>query len=492
MRTQGWATSRGSHSLAILFCILLALSPRGWSSVLVEWTNPALPAARELGFGDLVVPWNGANSPLIASALTQGYRVYLEVPLERASAAAREASRRRLQGVILNIQPSQREELEKALPRLRSANPKLRVLVLDGNGKQPEMRGSLVIKRDTVLEVSSPTAQPWIDTNLALIRIEERLHPAERPLYTFAWTPSESGQQERRATVADYSLAIAEAGAFHADLILKVDEHLQKSLSEHDAEAGKLWGEVLSCAKFYMGKTARPLQAAANVAVVADDLDPGDEVMNLLARHNIPFKVLVPADLKESKLEGIDVVAVFAKPDKDAAERLTTFATGGRTVVVVDAHGSYPWQKSPAVPRNEHTVAYAVGSGTVLELGEPVSDPETFAQDIRRLLGKQNPLLTLWNGLTVIAVPYGEHDGSVKLVEFVNYAGEPVRVQVQVRGSWSTIGYESPEHGCCQTLKREERNGFTEFVIPDLRIAGRVHLETEQPATSKDNRVQPR
>ena len=63
-----------------------------------------------------------------------------------------------------------------------------------------------------------------------------------------------------------------------------------------------------------------------------------------------------------------------------------------------------------------------VGNGKVLELSEPVIDPETFAQDIRRLLGKENVLMSLWNGLTTIAVPYREHGGTVKVLEFVNYA----------------------------------------------------------------------
>ena len=41
-------------------------------------------------------------------------------------------------------------------------------------------------------------------------------------------------------------------------------------------------------------RPSKGLEAAANVAVVVDDLDPSDEVMNLLARHNIPFTVLLP------------------------------------------------------------------------------------------------------------------------------------------------------------------------------------------------------
>ena len=335
------------------------------------------------------------------------------------------------------------------------------------------MRGSFIVKRDSVLEVSSPTAQPWIDTNLALIRIEQRSRRPQIPLYTF------SSDQERQTTLTadDYSLAIAEAGAFHADLVLPLDEHLQQGLNEHDRDAWTLWNQVRSMLRFSADAGTKALKPAANVAVILDKLDTDDEVTNLLSRHNIPFQVSTAADLKTGDLKGFDVVIVFAKLDAESAERVQTLATIGVTVVVVDAHGKYSWQSSQPVQLNEHTTSYSVGNGKVLELAEPVSDPETFAQDIRRLLGKRNSLLSLWNGLTTIAAPYKDGAEGTTLLELVNYAGEPVRLQVQVKGSFTNIRYETPERGCCESLKPVNHDGFTEFVIPEIRIAGRVHLE---------------
>jgi len=285
---------------------------------------------------------------------------------------------------------------------------------------------------------------------------------------------------------------VAEAGAFHADLILELDERLQKALSEHDLQAWKLWNEVRSYADFYSHPAKPGMEAAANVAVVVADLDPSDEVMNLLARHNLPFTVLRPPDLKLGDLEGFAVVVVFAKPDRGAGERIADLATHGKIVVLVEAHGSYPWQSRRAVRLNEHAVSYALGNGRVLELSEPVTDPETFAQDIRRLLGKQNVLVSLWNGLTTIAVPYREHGGTLKVLEFVNYAEEPLRLQVQVIGTFASIRYETPEHECCESLVPVKHNGFTEFVIPELRITGRVHLEANHFNDSRASGVSPR
>ena len=454
--------------------IFILVSTSAWSNVFVQWTGAALPSAKELGMNDLVLSWNDSFSSQAKEARKQGYRVYVVVPLDQAQATI-EAVASGVEGIILTVRQSERAELEKSLPKLQAANPKIKFLVLNPDGKQPEMRGSLVIKRNSVLEVSSPTAQPWIDANLALVKVEQRSHQGQVPLYTFSWNEPTEGEQKPILTAADYSLAVAEAGAFHADFILRPDESLQKALSKHDAGAWTLWNQVRTYANFYSNTAEQGMEPAANVAVVVADLDPSDEVMNLLARHNLPFTVLQPSDLDRGNLEGFDVVVVFAKPDQTTSKKISALATQGKTFVLVDAAGVYPWQSRDAVRVNEHTLSYTLGSGKVLELSESVTDPETFAQDIRRLLGKENALIGLWNGLTTIAVPYRDA-GTLKALEFINYAEEPLRVQVQVKGAFASVRYETPERKCCESLEAIQHDGFTEFVLPDLRIAGRVHL----------------
>ena len=456
--------------------LLLVLSQPAWSDVFVLWSSPDLPSSRSLGVDDIVFSWKEGIAPLLAAGRRQGYRVYVETPMPKAKTAAEEAAKAGCTGVILDIADAESAGPGKDVETLQVLYPHLRFLVLNLNGKRPEMRGSLIIKRDSVLEVSSPTAQPWIDTNLALVKVEERAHQTQVPLYTFSW--SDQGQQKTQ-TADDYSLAVAEAGAFRADLVLQLDDQIQQSLYRHDAQAWALWNQVRSTLKFFSNRSAGALEPAANVAVLVDRLDTSDEVLNLLSRHNIPFRVLLTSDLTEQNLKGVDILIVFAKPNKEIGEQINSLAALGATVVLVDAPGHYPWQKEPPVQLNEHTTSYATGRGKVLEFPEAISDPETFAQDIRRLLGKRNALLTLWNGLTTIAVPYKDHSGTIKQLDFVNYALDPVRVQVQVKGSFASIQYESPERACCESLISVKREGFTEFVIPDLRITGRVRLELQ-------------
>jgi protein-tyrosine-phosphatase len=470
---------------AVLCLLLLSVSLPASSGVLLHWSSSAVPPAATLGMRDLVIAWNGGALPLLKEAHKQGYRVYVETQLPQAAAAAEQAGIAGAQGIILNIPESQRADLETALPHLQSAYPKPRFMVLS-DGKMPQMRGSMVIKREGVLEVSSPTAQPWIDTNLSLVRIAEAANHQSAPLYTFSWAQSEPGQPQAIPTPTDYSLAMAEAGTFHADLLLRVDEHLQQALNAKDPTAWKLWKQALNYADFYSrDKADANLQAAANVAVVVDDLDPNDEVMNLMARHNLPFKAFRPSDLPSNPLEHFDLILLFAKPDQQSIQRIAELARSGKTVVLVEAQGSFPWHNTQPTRLNEHATSYTVGNGEVIELSEAVTDPETFAQDIRRLLGKDRSLISLWNGLTTIAVPYTKNGRDLSEIDFINYAADPLHVQVRVKGSFHSVQYESPEHPCCESLTPVDHNGFTEFVIPDLEIAGRVHLAAEQPRPAK-------
>ena len=455
-----------------LICLLSATPV--WSKVLVRWTQPSVPPAASMGIRELVISWDA--EALVRSAYQHGYHVYAEVPVVEAPAMARATVKNELAAIILNPADSQQNQIGAAVRKLRSAYPRLPVLVVNAKAKQPQMKGPLVIKRDGVLQVSSPTAQPWIDSNLALIRLDQALRPAQVPLYAFPWDQSDSLQREQGPDTADYLLAVAEAGAFHADLILDLHPKLQTDLLQNNAAAWAGFNQIKRYLAFSYHPGTDTVKAEANVGVVTDTYQNSYEPINLLARHNLPFAVLKTSDLKRHSLDPFALLLIFTAPDERITAAIIDFASRGGVAVLVDSHGSHPWQSAQPVRINEHSISYASGKGRILELSEPVLDPETFAQDLGRLIEKDKVLISLWNALTTVAVPYRGPGSQKQVVELVNYAQEPLLVQVQVKGSFSSIIYETPERGCCESLTAVQRNGFTEFVVPALRIAGRVHL----------------
>jgi len=286
---------------------------------------------------------------------------------------------------------------------------------------------------------------------------------------------------------------VAEAGAFDADLVLSLHESLENGMAQNNPSAWAVWDEVKPYLRFFARHPERRLDPEANVGVVTHDDAASYEPINLLARHNIALRVLRPADLSPRGLEGVDVVVVFSALDKLKAETVTDFAKKGGVAVLVGSHGSLARQSdsaqsAQAVRLSEQSVSYAAGKGHVIELSEPVTDPESFAQDIRRLIDHHKIRISLWNALTTIAVLYRPTGTPGRIVELLNYAEEPLQVQVQVKGSFRSIRFESPEQGCCESLKPTVRDGFTEFVVPSLNLAGRVYLQPESAAPQSSRR----
>jgi hypothetical protein len=428
-----------------------------------------------LGVNELVIPWSEDAQSRVAAAKKQGYRVYLEATRQQAAAVAEAGANWGATGVVLKSSAAEASQAEESARKLRGKYPKLKILVVSGSGKQPEMKGWLVFQKDGMLQVSSPTSQPWLDQNLAVVRHQRAFLAGETPVYTFSWDESDPLVKEHGPNPADYSLAVAEAGAFHADLILELHETQQKGLASGEKNALADWAPVKRTIAFYERDKVREKEAAA-VAVLANDYEPSYEALNLMARHNIPFRVLHSDDVRGADLTGYAVVIAFAAPGKELTAGIRAFAERGGVAVLVNLPGKYPWDAPGGGKTSRSSVTYAVGKGRVIELGEAVTDPETFAQDVRRLMLKQSVPVSLWNSLTTLVVEYPRENGKT-IVELVNYDKEATQVQVQVKGLFGAAKYESPEKGCCETLKTTQVDGFTEFVVPDVVIGGRVHLE---------------
>jgi hypothetical protein len=293
----------------------------------------------------------------------------------------------------------------------------------------------------------------------------------------FTWDLNDSVKQKVGPPPVDYELAVAEAGAFRADLILPLHKYLEDKLASQDPQALTSWNEIRRYIQFYAGEGSDvELEPVSNVGIVTDDYESSYEAMNLMARHNIPFQVLQPDRLKAGQLQGMDMLVNFSRLDDVSARAVDHFASRGGTVVLVGSKGHFGWNSSPPVHQNSQSSIYQDGAGKVVEVAAPVENPEPFAQDIWRLLAPPERLLSLWNALTTLAAAYQDGAGSEILLNLVNYSGRAIQVQVRVKGRFQQIRYETPERGCCESLSPADDNGFTEFVVPSLTTGGRVHL----------------
>src|ERR1700741_2601057 len=135
----------------IWLSVVLARASQGeW---VLRWTARQMPPAKTLGVTGIVIPSN-ADGYLLEAARNQGYRVYVEATADSLVAVADRASKEAVAGIILETEPAKRTGVEPALEKVRGAHPKLHVLVLDTRGKQPDMKGWLVFKKEGILQGS--------------------------------------------------------------------------------------------------------------------------------------------------------------------------------------------------------------------------------------------------------------------------------------------------------------------------------------------------
>ena len=443
------------------------------AETLIRWGLDRIPSPQALGITTVVVP--AAQDSGIRSALEQGYRVYVEVEAKAASTFKPIPG---TAGVIVKGAPT----AEQIGPLVRWAGP---LRIADDRGKWPHIRTNWVTRNKDVLQVTNRSSQPWLENNAALVRIAmERIpqHPPVPVLLTYSWQPVTVSDLDRGPRLENYLVAIAEAGSLGADLVLPLHQRFEEMLVMGDPDARSDWEEIKRFVSFYAWNVPFRHQPLANVAVVTADPMRWFEVMNLLARHNLPFVPLAPGALASRVLDGIGLLIVLDDLDERDLQRVQAFATAGGTALVAgtaavksgSAGKPLPWHGSPAV-KSERRLTYTVGKGRIIESEDAPVDPNTFALEMRQLLGSEGRTVDIWNGITVLVAPFARYSGDGLLLTALNYAAQPLPIQVRVRGTFSRVQYEAPGQPAA-LLPFEHRDDGTEFVLPALRIGARIFL----------------
>jgi hypothetical protein len=461
-------------SVLIRLAAILCLGATVQAEVLVRWDVEQVPAPESLGISKLVIPAKKMGA--VHNALRQGYRLYLEV---EASALTGFTPPDGLAGVVVKGKIAA-QELDRLRMQLKASSS--RVSVIEERGKWPYIRSNWVTRSNEILQVSSRSAQPWIETNAALLRIVRAADAEATPLLTYPWKPITLSEIDEGPGLENYLVAIAEAGSFGGDLLLPLDDRFEKSLLFGKPEARAGWNDIRRYLDFYSWNLAARYEPVANIGVMTAEPMRSFEVMNLLARHNLPFAVIAPARLSARSVAAFDMLIVLAKPDGAQVGVLAEFARQGGSLVLADAETRRaaaspggPWRSETPLVKSDERMVYRFGQGRVIEVLKAIADPNTFALEMRQILGREHRAIDIWNGITVLAAPYREPGGETVLVTVLNYAHQPLPVQLRIPGRFSVVRYESPEEPAT-LLPHDHRDGYTEFVLPALRIGGRVFL----------------
>lgn len=227
-------------------------------------------------------------------------------------------------------------------------------------------------------QVASATSRPWVDAN--------------------GWRFVREPQGRFRCDVPARSaaLAAAEAFAYGADVVVGVDPH---GLED--------FGRVLSFAR---SVPALDLPAAADVAVEEDAAAAFEEILNLMARANLLFRLVrepatdVPLDVRIGSKE---------------------------------------------FPR------------------ESAEDPAAFALSVRRRLTDEKRSMRLYGSEAVLGRLL--RDGSRARLHLLNYGGRPIEgLRVRLLGTWAQPLALVFGEGQSTVEDYVTRDGATEFSLPSL------------------------
>ncbi len=439
-------------SFLSFFCTSLS------AEVLLKWDRPAIPDRSTLGAEKIAIPFDQTGDSIFNEACKKGYKVYLAVEGDRLEPAAAWAEGKEVAGIIVLSNDFQARQ---KLLQLSANLPLSFCLKTDG---PPRILSNSVQNKDGVLQIASATEQPWIESNQASILMLKYWGDDGRWRITYDW---EELGDSRPPAVADYQLAIAEAGAFGADLLLPLDPDLEEGLINGSPQAIDTWNRVQAYLRFYSEQRRQASQPFSNIGITPADVASCHDLLKMLGRYNLPVRLLSRDSVTKLPLESLDLLFLLDRPTPAEQCALSDFVRAGNVAGVL----------SERLSGRDFTTR-RIGSGAWVEIDEAAFDPNSLALEGGRLLGKQKRAVQLWNALTTLVACYREDDSWMTL-QLVNYAQKGQTVQVRARGRFANVEYRLPEQPDRRKITSEARDGFTEFSIPTVKIGGTIYLSRE-------------
>lgn len=310
------------------------------------------------------------------------------------------------------------------------------------------------------------SAEPWIDSNIWLVR-SFRLGTEWRPVWI--------DQQPNPSAQGDYVRCVADAAVAGGRWMVAIDDDLRAALFRRDVRALAIWRSIAGYLKFSEDHAEwRRFTPYGNLGIILDiagkNRDMSDEYLNLVARRQVPYRLILRSELTAAAVAGFPaVLAVDLAPPTDAERKLLRdFAEKGGLVVTGPSWGD--------APKDDPYAEVRLGKGRVAIYQDDPPNPEAVAKDLLDLLDPEVMGLSVFN--VPSSITYAATSGGRALVQLLNYAGRPVeRVTVRFNGHFKTARLYTPENPPLDLSVLPTGNGRTELLIPEFTAWGAVLLE---------------
>jgi hypothetical protein len=314
---------------------------------------------------------------------------------------------------------------------------------------------------------ASATAGMWIDSNMWLVR-SLRAAAGRRPVWI--------SHRARAASRGTYATSIADASAAGGRWIVALDDDLRVKLRRGDGDALAEWRGAGQCLRFFEERANwRDFAPFGNVAIILDPAAPdrtiSDEYLNLVARRQIPYRVIYRSQLDEPVLRGLRAALAFdlSPPSEKERKVLSAFAAGGGLVLSGPAWGG--------APKDQTYTVVAVGQGEVVVYKDDPPDPETVARDLNDLLPTPDLGVSVFKGPSVLSYVSTGQAGRRMLIQLVNYATAPAEgLTIWVEGEYESARLQTAD-GPPAEIQIRKSGSRTEVTVPSFGTYGAVELQ---------------
>lgn len=324
---------------------------------------------------------------------------------------------------------------------------------------------------------AGPTGAPWVDSNGWKVRLEAALHPGAA-----VWV--DAVPKAPRVVAGAYQLAVADAAAHGGRWILSLDDQLATGIADQKPEALDTWKNVAGAAGFFAShKTWSDYLPEAVIGVISsfagDNEFMGQELLNLLARANQQYRIIVKTKTSESSWSGLRAVlyADAEPPAPDLRKQILAFVEAGGLLIA-----GPKWGTPPGTPAREEAhprySELAIGKGRVALARSDPDDPYILANDSVLLVSHRHDLLRFWNGGAVGSCLTAAPDRKRALAHLLFYANRgPDAASVRVAGRYRAASLWTLDRPAPRRLEIELQKDAVELHLPQVSQYAAAELE---------------
>jgi hypothetical protein len=332
-----------------------------------------------------------------------------------------------------------------------------------------------------VNQAGGPTNLPWVDSNLATLRIARALTPGKG-----VWIDFDPPQAAPPSADA-YMLAVADPASYGARWVISLDDALRAGLTAKKQPAVDTWKKVATMLAFFeQHKQARTYQPAGSLAVVSNfagsDWNFGEESLNLLPRLRESSQVIARSRTLGASLEGLQAIFYVddEPPGPKLRQKLTDFAKDGGILFVPS---KWPNPEGTHIQAEPYLLfnLRALGKGRLAVCKDDSPDVYDTVADIQNIISHRNDLLRLYNASSMNFFYQTSAQGKQGVIHLLNYSRRPASdgPLIFVKKPYRSARLVSPELPSPVELKwAPQEAGGAELSLPKISVYGAVELES--------------